>query len=85
MKAYQARPGFRILAGIVAFLGWLATLLIFLSGLGELFETGNIKELGGAVGCAIFSLAMTFVAFKGELPKFLAFFLRFPTSYYDKK
>ncbi len=84
MKKYQARPIYRIGAGLIAILGWPVTILSISFGINEYFEIGKTKELWVGIGIGFFSLAMSFVAIKGELPKILSPFIRFPSSYYDE-
>ena len=69
MKQNEARPFFRLLAGLIALMSWLPVILFSLFWLrGEPLLEDSIRTF---IGLSMFALALSWVAFKGFMPKYL--------------
>jgi len=82
MKSTEARPVFRVLAGVLAGSGIFGAIVI---GSAKLEQNGMIAGIGAFVGGGLFSLAMLFVAITGKVPILLAWFLASPPAWKDNQ
>ena len=78
MKSTEARPFFRILAGIVAIIGAFG---VFMFGAIELNDGNLARGITAFVGGTLFTLAMLLVAVTGRVPTLLAWFLAPPSAW----
>lgn len=78
MKSTEARPFFRILAGIVAV---IAAVGVFTLGVVELKDGNVVRGITAIIGGTLFTLAMFFVAVTGRVPTLLAWFLAPPSAW----
>lgn len=69
MKNNQARSLFRPFAAAVALLMWVAALLFGFQAI----VCRDLKQVAGSVVACLLALLFTFVAFKGEAPRWLYF------------
>jgi len=69
MRSNQARFVFRILAGPVAALMWLAALLFGLQAIAR----GDFKQTVGCLVVCLLASLFTFAIFKGRAPRWLYF------------
>jgi hypothetical protein len=69
MKNNQARLLFRILAAPVAGLAWLVALLLLFQAI----AAGDFKRIVGGLLVCLLALLFTFVAVKGDVPRWLYF------------
>jgi hypothetical protein len=67
MRSNEARPIYRILAGLIAIPVWLMFFLYFVS----MFYDGDYSEWTETLSIFIFALAFSVVAVIGKMPKFL--------------
>ena len=77
MKSTEARPLFRVLAGVLSVFGGFGVAVI---GCSEL-EESVVAAVSAFIGGGLFVLAMFFVAITGKVPLCLAYFLALPSAW----
>jgi len=82
MKSTEARPIFRVLAGILVVFGLFGAYVI---GGAKLEHGEMLAGIAAFVGGGLFVLALLFVAITGKVPILLAWFLAPPPAWKDNQ
>ncbi|HMO52588.1 MAG TPA: hypothetical protein PKE26_15340 [Kiritimatiellia bacterium] len=82
MKSTEARPIFRVLAGILAIAGLFGTFVMIKV---EMSSGSKLEVVCGMIGGLLFVTAMAVVSITGKIPLILAWILAPPPAWTDKR